>query len=86
MLNVETGSAMGDRRMTALQRAQILRWRLQQQFRIDLYSPVAERNFERQLADAIDAAEQEGYRRGQEEARSPASPHRQRSGIIARRQ
>lgn len=72
--------------MTALQRAQILRWRLQQQFRIDLYSPVAESSFERQLADAIDAAEREGFRRGQEEARNAPSPQRQRSGIIARRQ
>ncbi|MCW2246800.1 hypothetical protein M2352_002391 [Azospirillum fermentarium] len=90
--------------MTAFQRAQILRWRLQQHFRIDLYSPVAERDFERRLAEAIDAAEREGYRRGQEEARGTAAPHhphtaphphaaaphphahRQRSGIIARRQ
>lgn len=83
---------MGDRRMTAFQRAHILRWRLQQHFRIDLHSAVAERDFERQLADAIDAAEREAYRRGQDDARAAASsqphalPHRQRSGIITRRQ
>lgn len=66
--------------MTTMQRAQILRWRLQQRFRIDLYSPVAERDFERQLAEVIDAAERDAFRRGQEDAGRSQAPQRHRTG------
>lgn len=56
--------------MTAEERAQALRRALQDGFRIDLFSVVAERAFERLLADAIDAAEHDAYRRGLDAAQA----------------
>ncbi|HYH17641.1 MAG TPA: hypothetical protein VD995_03385 [Azospirillum sp.] len=56
--------------MTPMERAQALRRALQDSFRIDLYSIVAERDFERLLAEAIAAAEQDAYHRGRELGRS----------------
>lgn len=50
--------------MTPMERAQALRQTLQDSFRIDLYSIVAERDFERLLAEAIAAAEHDAYHRG----------------------
>ncbi|HYG89743.1 MAG TPA: hypothetical protein VD978_26205 [Azospirillum sp.] len=49
--------------MTPAERAKRLREALQGNFRIDLFSIVAERDFERLLADAIHAAEREAVRR-----------------------
>ncbi len=49
--------------MTPTERARRLRQTLQGNFRIDLFSVVAERDFERLLADAIHAAEREAMRR-----------------------
>jgi hypothetical protein len=49
--------------MTAAERAKRLRQTLQGSFRIDLFSVVAERDFERLLAAAIHAAERDALRR-----------------------
>ena len=49
--------------MTPTERAQRLRRTLQGSFRIDLFSVVAERQFERLIADAIHAAERDALRR-----------------------
>ena len=49
--------------MTATERAKRLRQTLQGNFRIDLFSVVAERDFERLLAAAIHAAERDATRR-----------------------
>ena len=49
--------------MTPTERAKRLRHTLQGSFRIDLFSVVAERDFERLLAAAIHAAEREAIRR-----------------------
>lgn len=62
--------------ITAEQRAKRLSRALRENFRIDLFSVVVERDFERQLAEAIAAAELDGYRRGREAARSPAGARR----------
>lgn len=48
--------------MTPDERAKRLRQALQGNFRIDLFSVVAERDFERLLADAIQAAERDALR------------------------
>ncbi|WP_431855694.1 hypothetical protein [Azospirillum sp.] len=45
--------------MTPSERARRLRQTLQGNFRIDLFSVVAERTFERLIADAIQAAERD---------------------------
>lgn len=52
--------------MPPAERARSLRRKLQARFRIDLFSCVAERDFERQLADAIRSAEEQAFHRGQE--------------------
>lgn len=52
--------------MPPTERARTLSRKLRARFRIDLYSCVAERDFERQLADAIRAAEEAAFHRGQE--------------------
>lgn len=52
--------------MTPMERAQALRQALQDSFRIDLYSIVAERDFERLLAEAIAAAEHDAFHRGRD--------------------
>ncbi|WP_448192789.1 hypothetical protein [Azospirillum sp. sgz301742] len=49
--------------MTPAERAKRLRQTLQGSFRIDLFSVVAERDFERLLAAAIHAAERDATRR-----------------------
>jgi len=52
--------------MPPVERARSLSRKLQAWFRIDLFSSVVERDFERQLADAIRSAELEAFRRGQD--------------------
>ncbi len=60
--------------LSAAERARRLSRFLQARFRIDLFSALVERDFERRLAVAIAAAEQDAFRRGQEAALSrPAS-------------
>lgn len=61
--------------MTPTERAQALRRALQDSFRIDLYSIVAERDFERLLAEAIAAAEHDAYHRGQATATAAMEPN-----------
>ncbi|MCG5242021.1 hypothetical protein [Azospirillum doebereinerae] len=60
--------------MPPTERARRLSRALQARFRIDLFSALVERDFERQLAEVILAAEREAFRRGQDAAlgRSPA--------------
>ncbi|HEY0832620.1 MAG TPA: hypothetical protein VGE72_01820 [Azospirillum sp.] len=58
--------------MTPTERAQALRRMLQDRFRIDLYSIVAERDFERLLAEAIAAAEHDARHRSS--MNKPAEP------------
>lgn len=65
--------------MTAEQRARRLSRALRANFRIDLFSVVVERDFERHLAEAIAAAEQEAFRRGRETARTLAGSRRDES-------
>lgn len=54
--------------MQPIERARRLSRSLQARFRIDLFSALVEREFERRLADAILEAERDAYRRGREEA------------------
>ncbi|CAO3416826.1 hypothetical protein [Azospirillum endophyticum] len=54
--------------MPPIERARRLSRSLQARFRIDLFSVLVEREFERRLAEAILDAEREAYRRGREEA------------------
>ncbi|MBK1838961.1 hypothetical protein JHL17_16210 [Azospirillum sp. YIM B02556] len=54
--------------MPPIERARRLSRSLQARFRIDLFSALVEREFERRLAEAILDAEREAYRRGREEA------------------
>lgn len=56
--------------MTPTERAKRLRRTLQGSFRIDLFSVVAERQFERLLADAILAAERDATHRADDAPRS----------------
>ncbi|CAO3414853.1 hypothetical protein [Azospirillum doebereinerae] len=61
--------------MPPTERARRLSRALQARFRIDLFSALVERDFERQLAETILAAEREAFLRGQEAAlgRGPAA-------------
>jgi len=61
--------------MPPTERARRLSRALQARFRIDLFSALVERDFERQLAEAILAAEREAFLRGQDAAlgRAPAA-------------
>ena len=54
--------------MQPIERARRLRRSLQARFRIDLFSALVEREFERRLAETILEAERDAYRRGREEA------------------
>ncbi len=56
--------------MPPIERARRLSRSLQARFRIDLFSTLVEREFERRLADAILEAERDAYRRGREEAQA----------------
>lgn len=66
------------------ERARRLSRFLQARFRIDLFSALVERDFERRLAEAILAAEQDAFRRGQESAfdRRTAFPPETRAAIL----
>lgn len=59
--------------MQPIERARRLSRSLQARFRIDLFSALVEREFERRLAEAILEAEREAYRRGREEALAGSS-------------
>lgn len=59
--------------MPPIERARRLSLSLQARFRIDLFSALVEREFERRLADAILEAERDAYRRGREEAQAGAN-------------
>ncbi|WP_372397912.1 hypothetical protein ABMY26_14200 [Azospirillum sp. HJ39] len=54
--------------MPPIERARRLSRSLQARFRIDLFSALVERDFERRLAEVILEAEREAYRRGCEAA------------------
>ena len=54
--------------MPPAERARRLNRALQSRFRIDLFSALVERDFERCLAEAILAAERDAFRRGQDAA------------------
>lgn len=54
--------------MQPIERARRLSRSLQARFRIDLFSALVEREFERRLAETILEAERDAYRRGREEA------------------
>ncbi|PGH54850.1 hypothetical protein CRT60_34530 [Azospirillum palustre] len=56
--------------MPPIERARRLSRSLQARFRIDLFSALVEREFERRLADTIVEAERDAYRRGREEAQA----------------
>lgn len=56
--------------MPPIERARRLSLSLQARFRIDLFSALVEREFERRLADAILEAERDAYRRGRDEAQA----------------
>lgn len=65
--------------MPPTERARRLSRSLQARFRIDLFSAVVERDFERQLAEVILDAERAAFQRGQEAARAtgPAATARE---------
>ncbi|MBP2300433.1 hypothetical protein [Azospirillum picis] len=54
--------------MPPIERARHLSRLLQARFRIDLFSALVERDFEKRLADTILEAERDAYRRGREAA------------------
>ncbi|WP_042442219.1 hypothetical protein [Azospirillum sp. B510] len=53
--------------MPPIERARRLSRSLQARFRIDLFSALVEREFERRLAETILEAERDAYRRGRED-------------------
>lgn len=73
--------------MPPIERARRLSRSLQARFRIDLFSALVEREFERRLADAIVEAERDAYRRGREEAQAglaagPVSPVQRSEAVV----